>query len=163
LVIKEKDMSTRYSRLRRTLIIVVPMLAVAAIALPRALAWGRHHHSAPTSPEQLAEKLTFGLDHLLDEIDATDAQRGRAEALVEARAPALFSLMGEGRALRAELKQVMLAEQLDRARLDAVRTKLDAVASKVADTGLDTVFQLAEVLTPAQRKQLADRIARFDK
>lgn len=156
-------MSTRYPRLRRTLIIVVPMLAVAALALPRALAWGHHRFGRPTSPEQLTEKLTFGLDHLLDEVDATDDQRVRAEALVEQRAPELFALMTEGRALRGELKQAMLADKLDRARLDAVRTKIDVVASKVADTGLDTVYQLAEVLTPAQRKQLADRIARFDK
>lgn len=147
--------------IKRVLLIAVP-IAVAAFALPRALAWG-HHHMRPSSAAELSERLADKVEHVLDELDATDQQRARADALVQERAPQLFSLMSEGRELRIELKQVMLAEQLDRARLDAVRAKIDAVAQKAADTGLDAVFQLAEVLTPAQRKQLAEHLARFDR
>ena len=153
-------MSTR--TIKRVLLIAVPVV-VAAFALPRALAWGRHHHMRPASAAELTERLQDKVDHVLDEIDATEQQRARADALVAERAPQLYSLMSEGRELRVELKQVMLAEQLDRTKLDAVRAKIDAVARKAADTSLDAVFQLSEVLTPAQRAKIADHLARFDR
>jgi Spy/CpxP family protein refolding chaperone len=152
------------TRLRRTLWIVVPalVLAVGALSLPRALAWG-HHHARPTTSAELASRMNGGIEHLLDRVDASDAQRERASALAEQRAPALFALMGEGRALRQQLKQALLAEQLDRARLDQLRGQIDALAQRAAGEGLDAVYALSDILTPAQRQQVAEHLARFDR
>ena len=96
------------SRLRRALWIAVPVLAIGAIALPRALAWGRPHHPHANSPAELAE-------------------------------------------------------QLDQAALARTRDELDALANRATDVGLSSVFELAEVLTPAQRQVLAERLARFER
>lgn len=155
-------METRQSKLRRTLWIVVPVLAVGALALPRALAWG-HHHAAPQTQAELAEHLEHGLEHLLDKVDATDEQREEASAIAERRAPQLFAVMAEGRAVRAKLKQVMLADKLDKAQLEQARTQITALTKQASDIGLDSAFELAEVLTPAQRKQVADRLSRFER
>lgn len=151
------------STLRRALWIVVPALLVAGFALPRALAWGHHHHGKASTPAELADHLELGLDHLLDRVDATDAQREQASAIASRRAPALFAVLTEGRAVRAQLKQVLLAPQLDKAKLEQARSQLDALASKASSIGLDSVYELAAVLTPAQRKQVADRLARFER
>jgi len=149
------------STIRRTLWIVGPALLIGALALPRALAWG-HHHAKATSPAELTEHLESGLARLLDKVDATDAQRAAADAIAQRRAPELFAVITEGRAVRQQLKQVLLAEQLDKTKLEQARTKLDALASKASNIGLDSVFELSEVLTPAQRKQVADHLSRFD-
>lgn len=154
-------METRRSRLRRTLWIVVPVVAVAALALP-ALAWG-HHHAPPKTQAELAEHLEHGLDHLLDRVDATDAQREAASEIAERRAPQLFAVMTEAHAMRAKLKQVMLADKLDKAQLEQTRGQITALAKRASDIGLDSAFELAEVLTPAQRKLVADRLSRFER
>jgi protein CpxP len=154
--------SVTKSRIRRALWVIVPALVVGALALPRALAWG-HHHPHASSPAELADHLEDGLDHLLDRVDATDQQRARASAIAERRAPELFAVMTEGRAVRQELKLALLAEQLDHAKLDAARARLNELATKASTIGLDSVYELAQVLTPAQRKQVADKLSRFDR
>lgn len=151
------------SRWKRALWIVVPTLALGLAVLPRALAWGGHRHARASSPEELAEHMEHGLEHLLDKLDASDAQREQASALAARRAPALYAIMSEGRAVRQQLKQVLLAEQLDQARLDALRKQLDGLADRATDIGLGGMFELATVLTPAQRKELADHLARFER
>jgi Spy/CpxP family protein refolding chaperone len=148
-------------RIRRALWVIVPALLVGALALPRALAWG-HHHPRASSPEELADHLEDGLDHLLDRVDATDDQRTKANAIAERRAPALFAVITEGRAVRQELKQALLAEQLDPTKLAAARTRLNELATKASTIGLDSVFELSQLLTPEQRKQVADKLSRFD-
>lgn len=150
------------SKLRRALWVLIPALALGALAIPRALAWGFHHHHHAENAEELGEHLTHGLDRLLDRVEATDAQKTRASAIAERRAPELFALMEEGRALRKQLKQALLAEQLDKALLDKTRLDLDALADKLSDVGLSTMAELAEVLTPAQRKRIADKLAKFE-
>jgi periplasmic protein CpxP/Spy len=150
------------SKLRRALWVLVPVLAVGAFAVPRALAFG-HHHAAPKSAPELAEHMEHGIDHLLDKVDATDEQREQANAIAERRAPQLFAVLDQGRQVRAQLKQVMLADTLDKTRLEQVRAQVDALTKQAADIGLDSAFELAQVLTPAQRKQVADRLSHFER
>lgn len=155
-------MESRSNRsLRRALWIALPLLALALAVAPRALAWGRHH-ARPSSPEELSKRLDHGLEHLLDELDASDAQRARAAQLAEARAPALFALMSEGRALRQKAKGVLLAKELDQTQLATLRAQLDSVYARGADSALQGLFDLAAVLTPEQRAKLAERLARFE-
>jgi len=149
------------SGFRKALWIAVPALVLLIASIPRALAWGRHH-ARPSSPDELSEHMEHGLEHLLDKVDATDAQQAQAAALADRRAPELFALMAEGRKLKQQAKQVLLAEQLDKAKLAELRGKLDAVYARTADATLGGFFELAELLTPAQRKQVAERLARFE-
>jgi periplasmic protein CpxP/Spy len=157
---EEQMESRRASTLRRTLWVALPLTLLVLALIPRALAWGRHSH--PSTQQELAEHMDHGLEHLLDKLDASDAQRERAGQIAERRAPALFALMNEGRGLKQKAKKVLLADQLDKAQLATLRSQLDSVYARTADTALDGFFELAEVLTPAQRKQLAERLARFE-
>jgi Spy/CpxP family protein refolding chaperone len=148
------------SLLRRSLWLALPALLVAVALVPRALAWGRHAH--PSSQAELADHMDRGLEHLLDKLDATAAQRQQAKRIAEQRAPTLFALMSEGRALKAKAKAVLLAEQLDEGQLASLRVQIDSVYARTADVTLDGIFDLAGVLTPSQRKQLAERLSRFE-
>jgi periplasmic protein CpxP/Spy len=146
--------------IRRALYVIVPALLVGAFALPRALAWHHHHHV--TSSVELAEHLDDGLDHLLDHIDASDAQHAQATAIAQKRAPELYAVVSEGREVRKQLSQALLAEHVDPAKVQAVRARLDALTTQASEIGLSSLTELAQVLTPAQRKQVSERLARFE-
>jgi Spy/CpxP family protein refolding chaperone len=149
------------------LLLVPAVLGVGIFGLTRANASGpfchgfRGHHAPPASAQEVEEHLDDKLDHLFDAVDATDAQRKQISAQVKKLAPEIFALMGEGRELRGQLKTALLADKLDHARIDELRGKLDLLTDKLLDTGMDSLVGVSEVLTPAQRKQVADKLARF--
>jgi Spy/CpxP family protein refolding chaperone len=150
-------------KLRRIAWIALPAVLVGTVglvALPRALAWHHHHVS---SSEELGEHLEDGLDFMLHKVDATDAQHAQADAIAAKRAPELFNVVTEGREVRQQLKTALLAEQVDLARVAAVHARLDLLTKQASDIGLATLTEVAQVLTPAQRKQLSERLARFER
>lgn len=142
------------------------LLALAGIGLGRAYASGpffhgfRRHH-APASSAEVAEHLTHKVEYLLDAVDASAAQRKQADALLQRLSPEMFRLMNDARAARGELKAALLADQLDKARIEELRTRLDALADRLVDTGVDVLAGLSEILTPAQRGQVRQRLERM--
>ena len=156
-------MESSRSKYRIALWVLVPVLAIGALAVPRALAFRRGHHHHASSAAELKEHLEEGLDALLDRVDATDAQRAQANALAARRSPELFALIQEGRALRTKLKNSLLAEQVDSAAVDRARAELQALTAKASEIGLVSMVELAQLLTPAQRKEIADKLARFER
>jgi Spy/CpxP family protein refolding chaperone len=150
---------------RRWLFWALPAaLTVGLITFGRAYASGPfcrgfHGHQAPSSSADVAEHLEHKIEYVLSAVDASDAQRKQADALVQKVAPEMFKLMGDGRALRTELKSALLSEKLDKAQIDTLRTRLDVLGDHLVDTGMDAVVALAEILTPAQRQKVADRLA----
>ena len=152
---------------RKWLFWVVPAaLALGLVTYGRASASGPfcrggHGHHRASSSAEVAEHLDDKVDHLLDAVNASDAQRKQTSALVQKVAPQLFQALSEGRALRTELKDALLAPKLDKAQLEQLRTRVDTLADRLIDTGMDSVIALAEILSPEQRQKVADRIARM--
>jgi protein CpxP len=149
---------------KRAMYIALPLLlagAIGVIALPRALAWHHHHHVQ--SSAELSEHLQGGLEHLLDKVDATDAQRAQADAIALRRAPELYTVLHEGREVRQQLKQALLADAVDVAKVQSVRARLDALSKQASEIGLASLTELAQVLTPEQRQALSERLARFER
>jgi Spy/CpxP family protein refolding chaperone len=152
---------------RRWLYWAVPAaLALGLVTFGRAYASGPfchgfHGHHGAASSAEVAEHMEHKIEYVLDAVDASAAQRKQADALVQKLAPEMFKLMTDGRSLRGELKTALLAQQLDKMQLDALRTRLDTLGDRLVDTGMDGVVALAEILTPAQRQKVADRLARM--
>jgi Spy/CpxP family protein refolding chaperone len=118
----------------------------------------RHHARTQAELEVFMQNAS---DHLLDAVDADEAQRARIDGLISQRAPETFALLQEGRALRQELKAALLSEQIDPARVEAAKQKLDVWAQRSASFAVDGFAGVAGVLTPAQRAQVADKLARM--
>lgn len=141
------------------------LLALAGIGLGRAYASGpffhgfRRHHAA--SSTELAEHLAHKAEYLLDAVDASAAQRKQADALVQRLSPEMFRVLNDARAVRGELKDALLAEQLDKARIEELRGRLDVLADRLVDTSVDALSGLSEILTPAQRSQVKQRLERM--
>ena len=156
------------SRRKLWLLALVPVaIGVGLFGFSRASAAGpfchgfHGRHAPPASAQEVEEHMEDKLEHLYDAVDATQAQRKQIGAQVKKLAPEIFALMGEGRELRGQLKAALLADKLDQARIDELRGKLDVLTDKLLDTGMDGLVSVSEVLTPAQRKQVADKLARL--
>jgi len=121
--------------------------------------WRHHGHMAAHSPAQVREHLGKRVDWLLDEVDASDAQRDKVDAILDKAAPQFYALMTEGRTVRTSIKNALLADKLERAKVEQARADLDALANRATDLGIGTLTDVAEVLTPAQRKQVSGFLA----
>jgi protein CpxP len=158
-LLKERVMPR--SRLRRFLLIGgIPLLAVAGLFfVPRALALGFHGRHNARTVEELREHMEHRADFVLDRLDASDAQRDKVNAILDQNAPQFFALMSEGRNVRVAMKNALLADKVDRAKLEKAQADLDALADKASELGVETLAQVAEVLTPAQRQKIAEHLA----
>jgi Spy/CpxP family protein refolding chaperone len=152
---------------RRWWWLVVPaLLALGVFGLTRASASGpfcgfHGRHTPASTPAELEQHVSSKLEHLLDAVDASAAQRQQAAALVKGSSPELFELMSEGRGLRGELKTSLLADKLDAARIAELRERLSDLSQRLVETSMDGVVKLSAILTPAQRARVADQLSRW--
>jgi Spy/CpxP family protein refolding chaperone len=100
------------------------------------------------------------LRHLYVEIDATDAQKQKLDPIVRQAAKDLLPARERLHAARREAIELLSRERVDAAALEALRAKQIALADEASKRLTRAVAEAAEVLTPAQRKELAAHLAR---
>lgn len=140
-------------------LLLVPLVAFAGV---RGMHGGRcGGNERPESAEEVREHMATKAEFALDRVDATDEQRAKIDGILDQAAQAAFDHHEEADALRAEAHELLVADTIDRDALEQIR--LDAVA--LFDDGskqlVRVVGDIAETLTPEQRQQLAQDIARF--
>lgn len=166
-IIVTHDKSQRRRRYRRFAMFAgLPLLAAGLFFVPRALAFGGFHrgpfgHHGPESADDVRDHMQDRADFVLDKLKASDAQRAQVQTILDKAAPQMFQLHADGRKVKDEIKSALLADTLDQARLDKARADLDALADRATDLGMDTMVAVSNVLTPAQRKQVAEHLSRF--
>ena len=145
---------------RWILIAALPILGGIAL-LPKAMAWGHHGHHKAKSAEELREHMDRRADWVLGRLDASDAQRTQIDAILDETAPKAFALMKEGRELRKGMRTALLAPEVDEQAVQAARADLDALADQGSELFFDTITRVSKVLTPEQRAQIDEHLARF--
>jgi Spy/CpxP family protein refolding chaperone len=100
------------------------------------------------------------LKHLYVEIDATEEQKRRLEPIVKQAAEDLLPLRERLHAGRAEALELLTRERVDPAAIEALRAKHLQLADEASRRVTRAVSEAAEVLTPAQRKELAAHFER---
>jgi Spy/CpxP family protein refolding chaperone len=124
-------------------------------------AFGRGRHGAgPVDPADLDRHLDRMLRHLYVEIDATEAQKQKLDPIVRQAAKDLLPARERLLAARREAIELLSRERVDAAALEALRAKQIALADEASKRLTRAVAEAAEVLTPAQRKELAAHLAR---
>jgi len=125
---------------------------------------GWHHRGymeGPIDPAQMEARVNRMLGHLYVELDASEAQKQKIDPIVKGAAKDLIPLRQKMRDIRRQQRELFTGETIDRAaieKLSAERTKLSEQMSRRFTTAL---VDVAEALTPAQRKQLAERFGHF--
>ena len=98
----------------------------------------------------------FGIGRILDEIDATDEQQDRLEDILDAARDEIRPLMRDFRDSHEDLAGLLAAPTLDRAAVETMRAERVAAIDEASKTLTSALLEAAEVLTPEQRKELAD-------
>lgn len=117
-----------------------------------------HAHSSAQNPEQRVERM---LKHFYVEIDATEAQKQKLDPIVRQAAKDLLPLRAQMQAARKQGVELLAAESIDRAAIESFRARHLQLADSATKRFSQALADVAEVLTPEQRKGLSERIERM--
>ncbi len=122
---------------------------------------GGWHGRRGWDPAAAQERLEFATDWMLSRVGATEAQRERVKTQVGEALRELGPLRDQHRQHRQALLERLAQPTVDRAALEQLRQAELQLAEKASARILQTVAEVAEVLTPDQRAALVQRIERF--
>jgi periplasmic protein CpxP/Spy len=131
---------------------------VAAAAGFKAFGHGRRH--GPLDPADFDQRLERMLKHLYVEIDATEEQKQKLEPIVKQAAKDLAPMRENLHAGRGQAIELLTQERIDPAAIEALRARHLELADEASRRLTRALADAAEVLTPAQRKELAAHFAR---
>lgn len=118
--------------------------------------WGHHG----MRPEAMHEHLQVGVKWALRDVDATADQQARVSSILDAAMSDLHRLKDQHAANRDEFRAQLAGDTVDRDALERIRKAELALAEEASRRLVQAVADAAEVLTPEQRKALAERHAR---
>lgn len=96
------------------------------------------------------------MTRLLDRVNATPEQRAQVQQIMQANAAELRSQHETGRALREQAMALFAQPTVDAAALEALRQKQLALHDAASKRMSTAMLEISRVLTPEQRKQIAD-------
>ena len=124
--------------------------------------WHRCGYAAgPLDPAAVDQHLDRALKHLYVEIDATDEQKQRLEPIVKQAVKDLLPAREKAHAARKQAVELLAADTIDRGAIEALRAEQIQLAEQASKRFTQALADVAEVLTPAQRKQIAERMESF--
>jgi len=116
--------------------------------------------AGPLDPARVDEHLERMLKHLYVEIDATDEQKQRLAPIAKQAAKDLLPLRERLHEARKKALELLTQDSIDRAAIETLRAEQIQLAEQASKRIAQTLADAAEVLTPAQRKELALRVER---
>ena len=160
------------NRSRRTAWIVAGVLAVGLTGVAATAAFSQgpgfgpmspvHWHGgfmgAQLDPAQIEDRADRMVRHVAIEIDATTEQQDKLRALVKGAVKDLVPMRAKAQAARAKARELLTQQTVDRAEIERFRTEQIAVADAFSKRVAQAVGEAAEILTPEQRRKLADRL-----
>lgn len=96
---------------------------------------------------------------MLEAVKATPEQRAQIQKIMEGARTDLQAQREAGKALRGQLMQTMAQPTIDANAVEQVRQKMLAQHDQASKRRLQAMVDAAKVLTPEQRKQLAERMS----
>lgn len=142
---------------RRALLSLGLLLGLGGVAI----ASGPSMHQHPRTPEEARAHVDGMIDHLIEKVDGSEAQRTALKAIAGRTAPQMEAMHSEGRDIKGELRDLLTADKIDRVALEEARKDAVDLVERGSKLVLAGVADAAETLTPAQRRQIAETIARF--
>lgn len=120
---------------------------------------GRHGHGHGGGFD--AERLRFGVSWVLRGVDASDEQLDAIAAIAEKAHADLHPLKESHHQTRAAFVEAFTAEEIDAEALEVLRLDTLSLADEASRRLFAALSEAASVLTPAQRRELAERHQRF--
>ncbi len=141
------------------------LVAVASTLAVSAWAQGHGHESlggggfgGPGMFMGHPERMARGIDHMLDGLNATDAQRGQIQQIVAAAAADLKAQHEASKGLREQGLQLFTAPVVDARAVESARVQAMAQHDQASKRVTQALLEISSVLTPEQRVKLGERI-----
>lgn len=133
---------------------VAAALALGGVAA-HAGGHGGHHQGGHAA---MADGGMFGprMGHMLEIVNATDAQRSQIQAIFKAARQDLAGQRDTGRKLREQLATLYTAPNIDAAAIESVRAQMSAQREAAAKRMSQASIDAARVLTPEQRARIGE-------
>lgn len=145
------------NRFRRITLATLAGGAAAAVGWSAFARGGHGHAHGHFGSSGNIEKM---VKHLAVEIDATPEQQEKLTAIAKQAARDLEPLRGQAMETRKQAMELLSQPSVDRAALEKLRVSKLQHADAASRRVTQALGDAAEVLTPEQRKKLAEHIAR---
>jgi periplasmic protein CpxP/Spy len=113
----------------------------------------------PIDPAHLDQHLDRMLKHVYVEIDATEAQKQALAPIVKAAARDLLPMREQLADARGRAVALLAQPTVDRAALESLRASQLKLAEDASRRLTQALADIADVLTPEQRKAIAEHLA----
>ena len=120
---------------------------------------GGHHGGGPGHEMRGGGMGGRGLERMLDSVNATAEQRTQIQAIAQAARAEMKTQHEAGRALRQQEQQLFAQPTVDARAAEALRQQKMALREQASKRMLQVKLDISRVLTPEQRKAMADRMA----
>lgn len=104
------------------------------------------------------ERIGRAVDHMLDGLNATEAQRAQIKQIATAAAADLKAQRAAARELHDKSLQIFTAPNVDAAAAEALRQQMLAQHDQASKRVLQAMLDASKVLTPEQRAKFGERI-----
>ena len=139
--------------------IAITLGALAQTATTSGFHHGGHAaHIAASGPEMSAH-IDEILQHIYTQTSATPAQQAQIAPLVQTTATDLMQLHTQFHGEHAQMLALLTADPIDRAALESARAAQLNVIDQASKEIVQLLADTAGVLTPAQRRALAEKLA----
>lgn len=137
----------------------IPALAICGAFATTAMARGGEHGLGVAANEQKGERfMQRRLERMMDHVNATPAQESQIKAVFANHKEKIKALHQERRQLHEASRAVLTAPTIDAAAIESVRTKMVAQADKGSRVFAELALQVGQILTQAQRQQMAEHM-----
>jgi periplasmic protein CpxP/Spy len=127
--------------------------------------WGSHHEMGGGFGDRMffPGRIERGVDRLGWAVDASSEQKQKINAITQKAADDIFELRTKHFEARKQVIALLAAPAIDRPKLEVLRADQMKLAETATKRVTDAVADIAEVLTPAQRADLANRLERWQR
>jgi periplasmic protein CpxP/Spy len=147
----------------RRLALLLGTLVVATAATMSQTAWAQPHgmHGGPGMGGGMMGMMGHGrgMERVLDSVNATAEQRSQIKALVDAARADMRAQHDSGRQLREQGAALFAQPTFDARAAEALRQQMLARHDAASKRTMQLMLDVSRVLTPEQRKTLADKMA----
>ncbi|HEY0231221.1 MAG TPA: Spy/CpxP family protein refolding chaperone [Dokdonella sp.] len=119
------------------------------------------HHGAPMTSQDLAHHVDDALPRVYAELGVTDAQKSQLDPMVKQIIDDVGAIHAQMGNLHAQALDLLTQDTVDRDAIEALRVAHVAGMDQASQRMTQLIGDLADVLTPAQRKALAAHIAQL--
>jgi Spy/CpxP family protein refolding chaperone len=113
------------------------------------------HHG----PGQMDQRMARMVERVFTRVGASEQQKAKAREIVKASSAEMASLQKDHEGGRQEMIALLSADTIDRDRLEQHRVAHHAQMEQMSKAMTRTLADLAEVLTPEQRREAAKMFA----